>query len=110
MRDGTHGRPDSQSRRHGIRADASDGQVVRVDDAVGVSLLGEELLVVPREVGVDGFLGHDVVEVGPSGTREPTEALGILLVITLFVTSRFCRRLQLGTATHRRFSELQPSS
>ena len=59
------------------------GDVVGVDDPVGVALLGQEPLPVLGEVGVDGVARDDRVE--PCGTlvrlgaQQPAEALGLLL-------------------------------
>ena len=58
-------------------------EVVGVDDAVGVALLGEEALPVRGEVRVDGVAGDDGVEAGGTsvglGPEHPAEALGLLL-------------------------------
>src|SRR3954463_11618140 len=82
--DGT--RPARVRRSDGVAGLARLGRaqdVVRVDDPVGVALLGEEPLPVGGEVGVDGVAGDDGVEVRGApvtlGSQHPAEALGLLL-------------------------------
>ena len=70
-------------REHLLSSCRSGEEVLRVDDRVGVALLGEEPLPVGGELRVDGVAGDDRVEVrGPAvGLRpqQPAEPLGLLL-------------------------------
>ena len=58
-------------------------QVARVDDPVGVALLGEEALAVSGEVCVDGVAGDNTVEVRGApvtlGPQDSAEPLGLFL-------------------------------
>ena len=81
-------RPERRSTREALDSTARSGggDVVGVDDAVGVALLGEEPLPVLGEVRVDGVAGDDRVEAGGTtspwsalGAQQPAQALGLLL-------------------------------
>ena len=59
------------------------GEVLGVDDGVGVALLGQEALAVGGVLLVGGVAGDDRVEVGLAavllGAHDPPEPLGLLL-------------------------------
>ena len=59
------------------------GEVLGVDDGVGVALLGQETLPVGGVLLVGGVAGDDRVEVGLAavllGAHDPPESLGLLL-------------------------------
>ena len=74
---------EAQVKAQGEAQSTSGGEVLGVDDPVGVALLGEEALPVLGELGVDGVAGDDRVEVRGLalglGAQQPAEPLRLLL-------------------------------